>query len=369
MKRLQKLSAGVGALFLFMLLSIMGSASQCGAEGLKNANSSTLEPTKIKLTWETEGKVSQIRIFRINRGNKSYTWKKVAVLKGKKKSYVDTVKYNKKYRYEIAVYQKKGKKYERVGSDFCFASSCVSEMEWDEYVKCAKTTTEEIPLQAHASKEGLMPNGYEVYRSTYAEDFKCIDTVDEEVWQEGYADRTVEAHRTYDYKVRGFRTIHGKKYYSEFSSVMSFTAANSEGTYSAKVLTEEGDNLSSLVVFLSSDADNGDFIFMNEWLFGIPYGSFANETSSNHIVWTRYSYDGKNWISPGKDGIVLKAGQSMFIEFTPYEEDDILSYHRGEKAKVYIDGKYNANLDYNLSMDLNQLTASASLDWDYYYGE
>lgn len=380
MKRIEKWSIGIGVLTLAVMLSIVGAPKRgqaLQAMNVKEVTAVSKSKTKIQVKWklrkDIKNKVSQIRIYRTTKVKKDIynrkNFKKIATLSGKKKSYIDKVKFNKNYAYEVVAYQKKGKKYKEIGSDRCYAYSGVAKAVWYEYSFCdAMTTPKMIPINASVDGLGFRPDGFQIYRSTDGKKFKKLKTVKKKSWLLEYNDQTVQSNVTYYYKIRAFRTIGKKKYYGAFSDVERHSAVNYKGKYSVKLLSKEGDAIPSLTVCLTSDAGNGDLVLEKGLFYGC-WGYLDLDDARVALDLTQYSYDGKNWHYLKDKATVVKPGQSIYLKFE-YENGKPFAFHIG-KTVAEITGclvGYDHNdLCYLLSIDFKKMEAIVQINGEMYH--
>lgn len=363
MGKLRKYGVAFGVLALFVLLSAAGGPNQCSA-GYMWLEASVVKPEKIRLEWLEDQKFSQIRIFRSSGSPDGWNgWrdrKKIATLKGGVKSYTDTVKLNKWYQYEIIAYKKQGKKYWIIHSDTCSQYSGIqSEISWwedriDDGGWSGLTTPDSIQLRADIRSKGLVPDGYEVYRSTDGEKFSRIAAKSMDGSKIEYTDRKVESHQAYYYRLRAFRRVRKKAYYSDFSTVQKYTAINGEGMYSVQVLTGEGNALPFLDVCLASEEGNGDLVLEAVW----AKGSFQNEAGFPYaidVTVSQYSYDGQAWLPFQEGSLVLKPGQSIYLRFVR-SDGEPLFYRKGENTVIDgVDVEYDSGCSWkSLAIDLGQ---------------
>ncbi|MDO4165825.1 MAG: hypothetical protein Q4D32_00300 [Eubacteriales bacterium] len=374
MKRIKKWSIGMGLLTLAVMLSIVGAPKKGQAMNVKEVTVVNKSKTKIQVKWKLKkkirNKVSQIRIYRTTKVNKDLTDRKnltkIATLSGKKKSYIDKVKFNKNYAYEVVAYQKKGKKYKEIGSERCYAYSGVAKTVWEEYSFCdAMTTPKMIPIKVSMGGLGFRPDGFQIYRSTDGKNFKKIKTIQKKSWLLSYKDQTVQSHGTYYYKVRAFRTIGKKKYYGVFSLVEKHSAVNYIGKYSVKLISEEGNAVPSLTVCLTSDAGNGDLVLEKEC-----WGQLCvDDSKSVTLNLSQYSYDGKTWYSLTDKQAVVKPGQSIYLKFE-YENGTPFAFNIGKTVTQIEDcnaGYANNDLAYLLTIDFMKMEASVCVNKEMYH--
>ncbi len=264
---------------------------------------------KVTLTWDKK-KVTRYVIYRgefkDSFSSAEAKMKKITVLSGSKKSYVDRkVKKNTWYKYKIKAYKKSGKSYKLVyeGEDWNFTGW--NAPEWDEYLRA------ESPKAIYLScivRNSLKIDGYEVYRRKQGEKtYKKIATRKTKKNEYSYTDRKVSPGVWYEYKIRTYHKKGKKKGYSKYAH-LSVRAIDRYGVYKVRVLTKETENLSSLDLELTSKIENADLYF-DDWFY---YGDSLDDESGGALKISEYSADGKTWKkAPNK--VVLKSNKKIYL--------------------------------------------------------
>lgn len=365
---------GVGVLLLALLISMQGITADGKpvSYSAMEVNSVTQSKNSIKLSWGKKS-VTQYRIYRASakKNGKYGKYKKVATISGKKKSYTDKVSYEKKYAYRVDGYKKKGKKYIKKYSGVEVAYSGMGNVQWGDYMHYdADVTPEYISLEAY-NDCGFVPTAYEIYRSTDGVDYKRIGVVKEKKMSLKYVDNNVERGHSYYYKVRAYKKLTGKEYCEKYTSPLKLTAVNNIGQYKARVLTPESAAVSELTVFLTSDEGNADLYFtaacVNSAVLSYRRSEEDLLDEDEDLVLSKYSYDNETWYEAGREDIVVKPGQSIYLQFASRNGEDfayqISGMHRAELS--LIDVEYD-DLYYSFVIRPNENSANAYVNGEWY---
>ena len=164
----------------------------------------------VKITWKKVSGASGYYVYR-KTGNGS--WKKIkTITSGSKVTYTDsTAKNGKTYTYTIVSYNSDGKSAKRSGSTITrLKTACVSSVK-NSASKAIKVTW----------KKNSKATGYQICYST-SSSFKNSKTVT--VSSKSTLSTTLKSlkkGKTYYIRIRSYKTVDGKKYYSEWSSTKS----------------------------------------------------------------------------------------------------------------------------------------------------
>ncbi len=167
--------------------------------------------TTLKITWNKVSGASGYYVYRSTKKNGTY--KKIATVKKGTLSYKDTKRTTgKTYYYKVAAYRKENnKKYTGV------KSAVVSGKTAPKKVTSLTATFKSGHITVSWKKQSDV-TGYEVYRSTSKDSgFTLKKTTKSTSW----ANMRLAGGKTYYYKVRAYKTVNGKKYYGEYSKVIS----------------------------------------------------------------------------------------------------------------------------------------------------
>ena len=294
--------------------------------------------TSMKVSWEKK-KVDYFEVYRanvtkrINKGEytaKESSFKKIAKVSKKKKNYVDKkVKAGQYYAYVVYGYAKsKGKKVKTYTSykegKLVYDYAGMSKPRINQYVGDVNIDNDANFVVLHVdSYKGSTPAKYIVYRKADGEsDFKQIEVEsmgkmhDTNVLM--YKDTSVEVHKKYQYKVRAYKMVNNKAYYSKYSQVYEVTPCNARAKLIVESLTEAGDGVEEFEIKIQSDKDNGlielrngDYPTENEYIY---------QKDATESVWMysakllQYSEDGTNWQEVGDKKISIDAGATVYLK-------------------------------------------------------
>lgn len=218
-KKVQESYKSMGALnnsFVFKVPVYENMPSKPMAKPEENLSKPSLKAsnnggTSVKLSWETVSGAAGYRIYRAE-GDGSYT--KLKTVSGlMSTSYEDrSVVPGKKYNYKIRAYLqlKEGKQYSSY-SDVKTIDYTVPAVSWNKFsVKNYKT----IEL----SWKKAEADGYKIYRKTGSGSYSCIKTIAGKS-NLTFKDTSVVPGNTYTYRIRSYRRVNGKDYYSSYTSV------------------------------------------------------------------------------------------------------------------------------------------------------
>lgn len=332
--------------------------------------SEVLSKTKIKLHWKPQQKVDGYIIYRsqVIKDEKKTARKKLATLSSETTSFVDKVKYQKRYCYEMVAFTKKGKIKTAKFKDYCYTYAGVAKVLWDEYLSSdAVTTPKSIHLLYGGDSEGLFPEKYEIYRSETNSNYKKIATVKakENYWASQYIDKKVTSGVSYYYKVRGVKSAGGKKIYGKYSTPILLSAVNSVGTFQMKVMTPNTETTTSLDLMLTSDIGNAVLQLDEKYAWD---ASFWNNTQNIQLDKYLYSLDGQNW-KPFTDGpLVVKPGETFYLRFTD-KNDKAFSNpaYDGNYCQLrFYDMTYNRLTCYMI-LDFKKNTGTVEVNGEYYH--
>lgn len=361
---------------LVLLVSVKGTTVY-GRTPWHDVDAVTQSRNSIKLSWKKKS-VTQYRIYRasVKTNGKPGKFKKIATISGKKKSYTDKVSYKKYYEYRVDGYKKKGKKYIKKCSGKVPAKSWVADVVWGDYMpQEAKVTPKSISFDAYYSL-GLEPTGCEIYRSTDGKKYKKLNVVKRKKISPGiiieYVDKKVNKGQSYYYKLRSYRILKGKKYYGKYTSPLRMTAVNEVGQYKLRVLTPESPAVSELTVCVTSDEDNADLNITVKSVNRAVLGGFEEKDGSlfylkEDLILSKYSYDNKTWHQAGREDIVVKPKQSIYLQFVSKKGGDF-AYQVSDKQSAELtlsDVEYN-NFCSLFTICPNENMAQAYLDGEKY---
>lgn len=297
-----------------------------------------------KLSWKKK-KVDEFRIYEKTNSGKGKLLKTVS---GKATSC--TLKTKKNKNYEIYVegitYNKHKKAVLKYWSDGSFLSG-IAPIDFDEYDYAeAKTSDKYIKLSLCYGNSGITPDGYEIYKAyDIDEPFKKIATVKKANYKKNakgcieYTDKKVSFGETYYYKVRGYKKINGKKYYSKYSGVCKHKAVNNEGLFTVKK-TVNGDTVTLAV---TSAPGNASFQLGIENIMSLDNEDIYDDEELCTLK--EFKFNDVCWTSPVKNyTVTVDAGNTMYFTFELPEKKDAKNlykisdiFYNGFVAELIID--------------------------------
>lgn len=300
---------------------------------------SCINSSSTKLSWK-KMKVDEIRIYYQTNGKK----KLIKTLPGNKTSYklkttyntayhinVDGIKYGKNKKKSV-IYR--GNTYYYCGLDPVYFS--------EDYCCDYKSSPKYISFKFDHSTSGIIPDGYIIYRATSKSGpYKKLNTIKKSTLKKThdyikYTDKKVKFQKQYFYKIRSYKIIKGKKYYSEYSGYNCQRAVNYEGIFKVNK-TVNG----NLVTFeLISDYGNAPVEFSSSQIFNYTKGCKLINFRFKDREWT------KNDDTYNK--LTINRGDKMYFTFelpdSPLDNDNSTFYiesadYDGACAFLYIDIK------------------------------
>jgi hypothetical protein len=286
--------------------------------------------TSVKIRCTCGKGITQWKIRKeVKKKNGSTYYKTVKTLKKKQKSYtVKHLKKNTNYSFEIIGYGKKNGKLTPVTYEYEYIFTGISQVEWYDYVLSdVYCSPKRIDLQWGDSNNGFKSKGYEIYRRKKGKSkFKKIAKITKKSTTL-YKDKKVKSGVSYDYRIRAYGTVKGKKAYSSYSQVLTRAAVYPTGTFTSEVISRDKDKL---VMKIDSRLYNGDMEFSGSTLeLQGPAEDESNDSDSNCIGVIRavsYSKDGKSWTSmTEQDKVMLTGGKSIYLTFERVSGADLTS--------------------------------------------
>lgn len=215
--------------------------------------------TSAKLSWSQVGGAEAYQIYRKEGSNGSYV--RIKTVKGEAStSYEDkNVAPAKTYYYKIRAYVKlnSGTKYSSFASEKK-ASFAISATDW---IKFSTKTYTSVKLEW----KQVSVSGYQIYRKMDSGKYTRIKTLKGKT-SLTYTDQTVLPGHTYAYKIRGYKTISGKNYFSSFTSVKTaeikmkapqFSSASVSGVNKAKLTWKRDSKATGYYIYRSTTEKGG----------------------------------------------------------------------------------------------------------------
>ena len=120
----------------------------------------------------------------------------------------------------------------------------------------------------------------------------------------------------YDYKLRAYATINGKRVYSAYSDILTRGAVNKKPEYTTTVISRDKENL---LIRLDSAKYNGALVLDGTSLSLCDSDNESDiQDSENTVKIASYSTDGTTYTNMGKkDTVALKGGESIYLKLVP----------------------------------------------------
>ena len=214
--------------------------------------------TSAKLSWSQVGGAEAYQIYRKEGANGSYT--RIKTVKGEAvTSYQDKNVAPGKIYYKVRAYVKlnSGTKFSPFASEKT-ASFAIPKTDWTKFSMKTYTSVRLAWKQASVS-------GYQIYRKTDSGKYTKIKTLKGKT-SLTFNDKTVLPGHTYSYKVRGYKTISGKNYYSSYTSVKAaaikmsapqLSSASVSGVNKAKLTWKQDSKATGYYVYRSATEKGG----------------------------------------------------------------------------------------------------------------
>ncbi len=225
--------------------------------------------------------------------------------------------------------------------------------------------------------DGVTPTGAVIYRKAEGDSgYKKIKVSKAEKgsfkYGKTYADSSVTPGQTYYYKARTYvKTKKGNRY-SSYSKAVKLSAVNFTGTYTVRAMTEPG-TVEDFTIHMVSDEDNG--VLTMEGGSGYEGPVYMTKTGSEDygaqsISLEAYSDDGTTWMEIPPDGLIIKAGQAVWLRFRFSSGSGYFSAGSGEYSDIdfmYEKTSYAGSAGFGTTetvIKLKEGTATAFPDYD-----
>lgn len=353
-------------------------SKDCQAINYFSVDAKVKSKTTVEISWKKKS-VSGYEIYRA-KCNKDWEvvgkYQKIATVSSKKTKYIDKkAKYKQRYSYMVKAYKKKNNKksYKYKGDVSVYTT--MTKPNWDE-CQFSDGLTSPNSIQLTGYTDGILPDGYEIYRKTASSKYKKIKTVKSKKYVFTYTDVNVTKGTKYTYKFRSYKKINGKKIYSKYSTSVTLNAVNRDATYTMKNYTLVNGKTTSIVIGLTSNAGNGTTIF--EYPGDDMCCYYSRTEKSENLYWTnlvpiKYSYDNITWNEYPEKGVELKENQTIYLMLAKYDSE---TGEVGEEFDFYVSDVYDSEIEwyltYNdrhaiLDIDFIKSEASAKADGEYYH--
>ena len=358
----------------------------------------------MKVTWKKpkKTKVSFYKIYRVEVKGDWYMddkpipalsdYKKIAKVSGKKKSYTDKkVKSGKTYAYVVQGYKKKGKKAKLVcttysSDDMTYETAGLAKPDLINggYGEFHSNDLHNLYIYVNLYN-GVKPSGVQVYRKSASDPqyrkmnlktpegkkLKALDDIH---------DNTVKPGEVYTYKARTWKKVGKKTYYSSYSDEFTLAAVHMHGKYTVETLTAPGDT-SEIRFKITSDKYNGVTTFRQVTMedyeddgYYDNYYYYKKDGKTGEYPplagKSMYSKDGVTWTLIPKNGVDIKAGESICLSVGLYGGPHYFAGNTGTASVLFLQGGEGAvyhgsgNGATNLEVDFIEGTARAFVDFD-----
>lgn len=252
--------------------------------------------TSAKLSWSQVGGAEAYQIYRKEGANGSYV--RIKTVKGETvTSYEDkNVAPAKTYYYKVRAYVKlnSGTKYSSFASEKT-ANFTIPKTDWTKFSMKSYTSVSLAWKQASVT-------GYQIYRKTDSGKYTRIKTLKGKT-SLTFTDKSVLPGHTYSYKVRGYKTISGKNYFSSYASVKTaaikmkapqFSSASVSGVNKAKLTWKQDSKATGYYVYRST-TEKGSYKKVKT----IGSNKTLNWTDSSISPGTSYYYKIRSYVKSG----------------------------------------------------------------------
>lgn len=328
-------------------------ASADTEETFFNINADVESFTSTKLSWKKKN-VSEYRIYEYS--DETGKEKLLKTVSGKSTSCKITTKKGKIYNILVKgiVYGKNKKEIIKYSGTTSFSSD-IAPLYFEDYDYAeAKTSPKSITLSLVYPSDGITPDGYEVYRSSYKnKSYKKIATVKKANYKTNkygeitYTDKNVKFKKTYYYKIRGYKKINGKTYYSKYVGPNKHKAVNSIALLDVNK-TINGD---SITMAITSASGNDKFYLDITDIF-----NKENDSDSCYKLQS-FEYNGVTWTSSIKKyRIYVDAGDTMYFTFTHATDDDTSNNKSTYSIDEMLYNGFLSSLDINIDKGTAELS-------------
>lgn len=194
-----------------------------------------------------------------------------------------------------------------------------------------KQTVTKIYLGAFTNGKGVEPTGFQVYKkASFKKDFRLLKP--EKLDKNTFCDKLVTPGRSYIYKIRSYKKVGKKTVYSPFSKELTFTTVNQNCKLSAITFTEEGKDVDTFTMKLSSyDGYNG-VAKINKTCEYFYTNNKENSFCSGEVI--SYSLDNKTWLDMPAEGVDLDCNKAIYLKIKLTPKEGELLYFGGVTSET-----------------------------------
>ena len=320
--------AGIIFLSLLLIFSVLSlNTVRAGEYPLIRTKGKLTTSTSYKITLKKYKNVThwKIRMASVDEDGFQGDYETVRKLKVSKKTYTrENLQPDTNYYFEITGCVKKNGKLKSVIYDYLYCYTGMSNVGWDDYAASdAPCSPESITLWYGCYNDGLPVSGYELYRRNEdSEQWDMLTTLGTDGYS--YDDKTVEAGKSYYYRLRAYGTYNGETLYSPYSEELLLSAVNQSGTFSSTLISH---TKSTLVIKMDSEQYNGVLTLNSRYDLGI--GEDISQFDDYEDIPLRIaamSSDGETWTKlTNSDSVTLNGGESVYLRLKPLKKGTDIS--------------------------------------------
>ena len=278
--------------------------------------------TKVKLSWPKKKNIQKVVIYGgtpDRSGNLRYGHI-VKTLSGSRTSITLTTKKKTKYAWRIEAVQKAKNNKQNIYCGEVWLYTDIESVSFDEYQYYeGETTPESIRLTFYPNDDGIAAAGTEISRRPASGgSWKVIRTITGTKTR-SFTDRNVSTGEAYEYRIRGWKKIGGKKVFGQSDTVLMY-AVNMFPELTLRTVESSDEELSFR---LQSASGNGIITLREEDLVDASW--LDRDTETVYQI-SGYSTDGLDWHSPEKTSAVLTLSPDSSLWFraqkSPLSDDE-----------------------------------------------
>ena len=199
-------------------------------------------------------------------------------------------------------------------------------------MKYSSVSPKTIDIDIYNGAMGMKPDGYQILRKTKkAKKYQKIKTIKAKNLKTGepvhFTDKKVSPLATYVYKVRSYKKIGKKTYYSPYSKGLTKRAVNNNALF-----TVTGDpDAPTPVLKLTGDRFNGISILYPQAVMGYGYASKTDDTVCYRVV--AVSTNGVNWVTKEDAAAHQKPGEEFELNLGGCERSFWLKFEKADRPQ------------------------------------